>query len=84
MGIFERISGMLIGKIQYLKPLRDKEIIAPSVKEMVLDVLKDYQFPIMANMDFGHYTVNIPMPIGIKVSFDTAKKELNFLESVVV
>ena len=79
MGIFERISGMLIGKIKYVKPIRDQEVIEPTTKEMILDILKDYKFPIMANMDFGHFTVNIPMPIGIKVSFDTTKRELNFL-----
>lgn len=84
MGILEKINGMLIGKLKYIKPAKEKEIIEPTIKEMILDILKDYQFPIMANMDFGHFTINIPMPIGIKVSFDTSKKELNFLESAVM
>lgn len=83
-GILDKISGMLIGKITYIKPPREKEIIEPTLKEVVMDILKDYKFPIMANLDFGHFTVNIPMPLGIKVSFDTSKKELNFLESAVV
>lgn len=87
IGIFEKINGMLIGKIKYLKPLRQEargEITEPTLKEMVLEIFKDYQFPIMANLDFGHFTVNIPMPLGVKVSFDTLKKELKFLESAVV
>ena len=84
MGIFEKISGMLIGKVKFIKPLRQESIVTPSLKEMVLNVLEDYKFPVMANMDFGHFTVNIPMPIGIKVSFDTAKLELNFLETAVI
>ncbi|MBI2019811.1 LD-carboxypeptidase [Candidatus Daviesbacteria bacterium] len=84
LGILDKISGMLIGKIKYLKPVRDEEVEEPTAKEMILDILKDYDFPIMANLDFGHFTVNIPMPIGIKVSFDTTKKELNFLEGAVV
>lgn len=83
-GILDRISGMLIGKIKYLKPIRDQEVEEPDAKEMISDILKDYKFPIMENLDFGHFTINIPMPIGIKVSFDTSKKELNFLESAVV
>lgn len=83
MGILDRISGMLIGKIKFIKPLREKEINTPQIKEMILEILKDYDFPIMANLDFGHFTVNIPMPIGIKVSFDTTKKELKFLEGAV-
>ena len=87
MGIFDRINGMLIGKIKYQKPLRQTtrgEIIEPTLEEMVLDILKDYKFPIMSNLDFGHFTVNIPMPLGIKVSFYTVKKKLNFLESAVI
>lgn len=84
MGILDKISGMLIGKIKYIKPIREKDVVEPIAKEMILEILKDYDFPIMANLDFGHFTINIPMPIGIKVSFDTSKKELNFLESPVV
>lgn len=83
LGVFDRTSGLLIGKLKYIKPMREEEIKEPSLKEAILEVLKDYKFPIMANLDFGHFTVNIPMPIGIKVSFDTEKKELNFLESAV-
>ena len=83
-GVLEKISGMLIGKITYIKPAREKEVIEPTVKELVLDVLKDYKFPIMANLDFGHFTINIPMPLGIKVEFDTTKKELKFLEGAVI
>lgn len=84
LGIFERIAGMLVGKIKYIKPMREEEIVEPSLKEMVLEILEDYRFPVMANMDFGHFTVNIPMPLGIKVFFDTSKKELKFLESAVI
>jgi muramoyltetrapeptide carboxypeptidase len=83
MGILDKINGMLIGKLKYIKTGKDEEIIEPTEKELILDILKDYKFPIMANLDFGHFTVNIPMPIGIKVSFDTHKKELNFLEPAV-
>jgi len=83
-GVLDKISGMLIGKITYIKPPREKEVVTPDIKEMVLEILQDYKFPIMANLDFGHFTVNIPMPLGIKVAFDTAKKELNFQESAVV
>ena len=84
MGILDRINGMLIGKIKYLKKMKQEEIVEPPVKEMVLEIMKDYNFPIMANLDFGHDTINIPMPIGIKVSFDSEKKELKFLEGAVI
>lgn len=83
-GVLEKIAGMLIGKITYIKAPREKEIVAPDVKELVLDTLKEYNFPILANLDFGHFTVSIPMPVGIEVAFNASKKELRFLESAVV
>lgn len=83
-GVLDRISGMLVGKITYIKPPREKEVIAPSLKELVLDVLKDFDFPIMGELDFGHFTINIPMSTGIKVSFDTKKLELKYLDSAVI
>lgn len=82
-GVLDKISGMLIGKIKYIKRLKEEGIIEPTNKEMIMDILKDYKFPVMANVDFGHLTIAIPMPTGVKVSFDTSKKELNFLESAV-
>ena len=84
MGILDKIAGMIIGKIKYVKAIRDTEVKEPSYKEMILEMLKDFKFPILAEVDMGHFTVNIPMPIGIKVEMDATKKELNFLESPVI
>lgn len=83
MGILDRINGMVIGKLKYLKPQRE-EMNEPTVREMVLDILSEYDFPILAEVDFGHFTINIPFPMGTQVEFDTSKLELNFLESPVI
>ena len=83
MGILDRISGMIVGKIKYVKPNRDTEIVEPTYKEMILDVLRDFDFPILGEVDFGHYTVNIPMPLGVRVKIDAEQKTLGFLESPV-
>lgn len=84
MGVLNQISGMIVGKIKYIKPMREEEIKTPSDKELVLDILKEYDFPILSNVDFGHFTVNIPMPLGIKVEMDATKKALKFLEGAVI
>lgn len=83
LGIFDRITGMLVGKSFYLKKSEDEGVDEPSLKEAVLDVVKDYKFPILANMDFGHYTVNIPMPLGIKAKFNAGKKNFEIIEGAV-
>ncbi|MBI2028894.1 LD-carboxypeptidase [Candidatus Gottesmanbacteria bacterium] len=83
LGVFEKISGMAVGKITHLKKPSQEEIKEPTAKELVLDILKEYNSPILANMDFGHYTVNIPMPVGIKASLDTFNKTFDIIESAV-
>ncbi len=83
-GILGRIRGMIIGKITAIKQSAQKEITDPSPKELVLDILKDYDFPILAGVDFGHYTVNLPMPVGLKARYNSEKLSLELLESAVV
>ena len=82
-GILDRISGMCIGTITDVPPVSDAELTEPDIEEIVLDLTKGYNFPIMAGMDFGHYTPNIPMPIGVKARVDTQTLELLLLESAV-
>ncbi len=83
-GVFDQIAGMLIGKVTDIQKFEHKDVIEPTLRQTVLEVVKEYNFPILANMDFGHYTVNIPMPLGIKGSFDAAKRKLEFVESAVI
>jgi muramoyltetrapeptide carboxypeptidase len=82
-GVLDQISGMVIGKLVDMKKMPWKGMKYPRAKELVLDLLKDYNFPILANVDFGHKSINLPMPIGIKVSLDASNKKLAFLESAV-
>jgi muramoyltetrapeptide carboxypeptidase len=82
-GAFERISGMLIGTLTEIPPLGQDGIVEPDAKTMVLELLSEYDFPIMAGMDFGHYTMNLPMPIGVNASFDTAILQLRLEEGAV-
>jgi len=39
----------------------------------------EYDFPIITGVDLGHYTPNVPLPLGIKAAMDTngAKVWLN-------
>jgi muramoyltetrapeptide carboxypeptidase len=83
-GALERISGMLIGTITKTPNIKSEGIIEPTIKDLVLDATKEYNFPIMASMDFGHLTVNNPMPLGVKASFDTDMLEMELMESAVV
>jgi len=80
LGILERISGMIIGKLTWVNQYFD-EVKHPTPREAVLDVLADYRFPILAEVDFGHNQTMLPLPIGITASIDSENKRFELIES---
>jgi muramoyltetrapeptide carboxypeptidase len=50
---------------------------------LVLDVTGEYDFPIISDMDFGHYTPNLPLPMGLKARMDTQEASVWIDESYV-
>jgi muramoyltetrapeptide carboxypeptidase len=83
MGIFARIKGMVIGRQHWVNEWL-KGIEYPSFREVVVDACKHYHFPILADVDFGHGGVNVPMPLGIRVAMDSGQRSLRFLEACVI
>lgn len=68
-GMFDNAKGMLIGKIRGGEGNTVKDMTA-EVRNVVIDVTSTFDFPIIGNMDFGHYTPNIPLPTWLKASVD--------------
>ncbi len=88
-GIFERTKGMLVGKFRDEvsdsssktgQTIRDR---TDEIRGLVMDITADYDFPIVGNMDFGHYTPNLPLPTGIKAAMDTSGMKVWLKESYV-
>jgi muramoyltetrapeptide carboxypeptidase len=75
LGVFEKIKGLWLG---YYNPQ-----IGISYEEIAMNVLKNYDFPILKCDDFGHNTPNTIIPIGIKVRLDATNKQVVFLENYV-
>ncbi len=88
-GIFDRTKGMLIGKFrdEVSDPSGKTQSIikerTDEIKRLVKDVTAGYDFPIIGNMDFGHYTPNLPLPMGIKAAMDTTETKVWLKESYV-
>jgi muramoyltetrapeptide carboxypeptidase len=81
-GILERIGGMVIGKLVWVNQYFD-EIEHPTPQEAILDVLSDYAFPILAEVDFSHRQTMIPLPIGIMARMDSERQQLALIEAAV-
>lgn len=83
-GILDNISGMIIGKLHNITPTGWEGMERPGLKEIVTETLKDFSFPILAEVDFGHESVNIPMLIGVKSKINAGKLEFTQIEAGVV
>jgi muramoyltetrapeptide carboxypeptidase len=88
-GLFERTKGMIIGKIRGEEPDSSSKLgyrikdMTREIKELVLDITMKYDFPIIAGVDFGHYTPNVPLPLGVKAAMDTDGAKVWLKESYV-
>lgn len=76
--VFDKIIGMVIGKLVDCDILRSdddwkKEETFP-INRVILEACRDYKFPIIKGVAFGHYYPQITLPIGIKATIDTSKK----------
>lgn len=83
LGVFEQISGMVIGKLTWVNEYFD-EIDHPSPYEAVLDVLQEYSFPILAAEDFGHQRSMLPLVIGLETRIDSSRLSIALTEGATV
>lgn len=53
------------------------------VKKVILEIAEEFDFPILASMDFGHYTPNLPLPFWLRVNMNTEGARVRIDESYV-
>jgi len=75
MGVFEKIKGLWIGYYNHKSKIPYEEI--------VMNVVKDYDFPILKCDDFGHNTPNTTIPIGTRIKLDATNKQVVLLDKCV-
>ncbi len=82
-GVFDKISGMVIGRLTecnfpyWLRRVEGWKGRGPAIEKIVLEICKDFDFPIIMNLPFVHVHPQITIPIGVKATIDT-KKSLPF------
>jgi muramoyltetrapeptide carboxypeptidase len=82
-GVFDRVGAMVVGIPLDVELPAEAPFGPVTVKDVVLDVLGDYDFPILGRVDFGHTGPNLPMPIGTLAEVDATARTLRLLESPV-
>ncbi len=81
IGVFEKIRGIVIG---YVLGFQDKEWIRKNnirerYENIVLDITKEYNFPILKTNDFGHRCPGCFLPIGAKARIDASRKRIDII-----
>jgi muramoyltetrapeptide carboxypeptidase LdcA involved in peptidoglycan recycling len=81
-GMFESIAGMVVGKLVGCEE-KDYAGMLPGVKEILLEITREYRLPIIGNADFGHSGTFMPMPEGILAEMDAEQLSIELVEPVV-
>jgi muramoyltetrapeptide carboxypeptidase len=79
-GVFDRISGMVVGTPFEVEPTEGGP---QTLREVVLDVLGERDIPVLGNVDVGHDPPNVPMPLGVRAQLDADATTLSLLEPAV-
>jgi muramoyltetrapeptide carboxypeptidase LdcA involved in peptidoglycan recycling len=78
MGIFRKISGMLVGRsVCYTSDEKQQ------LEYLILNRLEKYGFPIITDLDFGHTTPQITIPLGCTAYINSENFEFSIVDSCV-
>ena len=81
-GFFKNVTGMIVGKLVDCEE-KDYQGELPDIREIILEITKNNDFPIIANADFGHDITSMPMPEGILARMNAEELSLELIEPVV-
>ena len=73
-GKLDKVRGLICG------PFRNSGGQGDEVKQVMSDVMKDYDIPIVFGFPSGHMDDMMTIPLGVEVELDSEKVSVNFLE----
>ena len=76
-GCFEGIKGLFLGSFEACGKLDD-------IFQIVQEVFKNINIPILSGFEIGHTRVNITVPMGLRATLDADRKILIFHEPATV
>ncbi len=79
IGVFDQIAGLIVGKINELTE-EERNIF----ESLILKYTVDQQFPILADVDFGHTAPRLTLPIGIQATLISDRDQFSLDEGAVV
>lgn len=76
----EHLAGLIIGGFNRIKPDDPGEEFGRTVYDIVMEKVKDYQYPVCFNFPVGHQRDNYALKCGIMHQLEVTDKEVNLRE----
>jgi muramoyltetrapeptide carboxypeptidase LdcA involved in peptidoglycan recycling len=79
MGMLGQIKGLLFGRPMGYTP-DEKE----RLRQHILERTREFAFPVITDMDFGHTSPQLTLPVGCMARIDTGRKVFEIIEPAVL
>jgi len=76
-GYFEQCLGLILGGFTNIP--ENKPLFGLSIEKLILEVVKDYDFPVCFDFDAGHITNNNTLVFGRKAVLDIGDKQVSLV-----
>ena len=78
-GYFDNCKGLIVGDFTDLR--KNTTPFGKSLKEIILDAVKEFDFPVLFDFPAGHEKINMPIILGRDIIMDinSSKSSINFL-----
>jgi muramoyltetrapeptide carboxypeptidase len=71
-GVFHQIKGLIIGHFTNIKD--NSTAFGMSIEEIILQKVKEFDFPVIFNFPCGHENENLTLPFGIEMNLKVNSK----------
>ena len=77
-GYFDNCKGLIVGDFTDMR--KNTTPFGKNLKELILDIVKEYDFPVSFGFPAGHGTKNYPMILGREINLEVSKQQstINF------
>jgi muramoyltetrapeptide carboxypeptidase len=78
-GVFSKIAGMVVGELVSCDPPAG----GLSLNEILKDLIGEFDFPVLCNVDLGHTSDKLTLPIGVEACLDSEANSFALTEPAV-
>jgi len=78
-GVLQKIKGMIVGRPKGYTEEQNKKL-----QEIIKEQTKEFNYPILFNVDIGHTDPIITVPLGVRIKLDSEKNVFSFEEPDVI